>query len=678
MLNVKLIPCIAASLMMATINDAVVHEELSWAVARSRVPRLRSHREFAEQEIVLPEGPYYGTRLRLHRQPFSGLLLDELDSGRWNRSAVVGCVQGGKSLFGFVEPTLYHLFECRETVICGLPTMDIAGDKFREELLPVIDRSRYRNLLPKRGPASRGGTGHLEFVKFAHGPTLKFMSGGGKDSKRSSFTSRVVVITEADKMDQPGEASREADPVTQLEARMLAYEQALRRLYMECTVSVAAGRIWREYLAGTVSKIACPCPHCRQYVTPEREHLVGWQAAESKMEAQRLATFVCPDCAAIITPEERVEMNRRAVLVHRGQEITPEGQVTGPLPETDTLGFRFNAFNNLFLSAGEIGAKEWAAREADNEDDAEKELCQFIWAVPWDPPKLDLTPLDVQVLKKRTAIDRKGVVPAETDFLTVGADLGKWVGWWIAIAWRTGGSSRIVDYGTFEVPSKDQDVAVAILNALREFRDGTIALGWPTSDGQARLPDQVWIDAGYQPASVYAFIRESGDRFRPALGQGAGQHYPSRYHKPSNTNQRVRAIGQEYHFVYMKDERVLVAEVNADAWKSFLHERLITPVDEPGAMTFYQSSDANEHLSISKHFTAEKQTEEFLAGKGWIKKWVRSSRRNHWFDAAYNACAAGHLCGVRLVKSPKPPSPPPAKRPRFTTPSGQPYLVTER
>lgn len=48
------------------------------------------------------------------------------------------------------------------------------------------------------------------------------MSGGG-DKSRAGFTSRVVVITEVDGMDQPGASSRESDKVTQLEARTRAY-----------------------------------------------------------------------------------------------------------------------------------------------------------------------------------------------------------------------------------------------------------------------------------------------------------------------------------------------------------------------------------------------------------------------------------------------------------------------
>ena len=40
----------------------------------------------------------------------------------------------------------------------------------------------------------------------------------------------------------------------------------------------------------------------------------------------------------------------------------------------------------------------------------------------------------------------------------------------------------------------------------------------------------------------------------------------------------------------------------------------------------------------------------------------RIRRQNHWFDALYNACAAAHGCGVRLVQEILPPAPPPAPR----------------
>jgi hypothetical protein len=54
-------------------------------------------------------------------------------------------------------------------------------------------------------------------------------------------------------------------------------------------------------------------------------------------------------------------------------------------------------------------------------------------------------------------------------------------------------------------------------------------------------------------------------------------------------------------------------------------------------------------LGLAKHLTAEKRVEEFVPGKGLLSKWKRVHRNNHWFDALYNAAAAGHFCGFQLL-----------------------------
>jgi len=256
-------------------------DDLRWFLQHARPRRVRSLRHFAEQEIVIPDGPFQGRRFRCDRQPYTGLWFDAVDTGNWSRCVATGPTQSGKTLAGFVIPLLYHLFEIGETVICGLPDMDMAIDKWREDILPAIEQSRFRDLMPRQGGGSRGG--RVESLQFLNGATLKFMSGGGGDKSRAGFTSRVVVITETDGMDRPGAASRESDKITQLEARTRAYGSR-KRVYMECTVSTEEGRTWQEYTHGTKSRIVLPCPHCDAWVSPEREQLVGWQEAGSQAE----------------------------------------------------------------------------------------------------------------------------------------------------------------------------------------------------------------------------------------------------------------------------------------------------------------------------------------------------------------------------------------------------------
>jgi len=471
--------------------------EFHWLLRQARTPRLRSMAQFASEEFVIPKGQFKGTLVNWEIQPFARLLIDQLDTGRYPRSAVVGCVQSGKSTFGYVLEALFYALECHEPVIVSAPTMKLCRSVWRREIEPAIRASRYRQYLPRRGSGSLGGW--AEEIELGNGGVFKFMSAGGGDENRSQYTARCVVMTEADKMDTAGETSRETDPVSQIENRTDSYREELRRCHLECTVSIPEGRIWKEYNAGTASRIACPCPHCRDWVTPEREHLLGWQEADTKHAAHRMSHFACPACAERLTQADRREMNLRAVVLHRGQSIDEHGSIIGDPPETNTLGFRWNAFNNLFWTPGEVGAKEWAARQATSGEEAsEKELSQFYWAVPYTSPDFDATPLDARQVRRRFADRRyiRGVVPEDSQHLALAIDCGKRFCTWMLAACRPGCRGHIADYGTFEVPSRDQDVTTALLAALRNFRDDVVLEGWANTAGEILLPGVVAIDAG--------------------------------------------------------------------------------------------------------------------------------------------------------------------------------------
>jgi phage terminase large subunit GpA-like protein len=662
-------------------------QDLGWFLQRSRPARVRSMRRFAQEEVVIPDGPFQGRRFRCRRQPYTGLWFDAVDSDRWNRYVATGPTQSGKTLACFVIPLLYHLFEVGETVICGLPDMDMAGDKWREDLLPAIEQSQFRALMPRQGGGSRGG--RVESIQFLNGATLKFMSGGGGDKSRAGFTSRVVVITETDGMDQPGTTSRESDKITQLEARTRAYG-ARKRIYMECTVSTEVGRTWQEYQQGTKSRILLPCPHCGAWVMPEREQLQGWKEAESQAAARSAGQFSCPGCSQVWTDEERIAANAECRLIHAGETISTEGKLEGePLP-TDTLGFRWSAIHNLFLTPGDLAADEWRASRAADEENAEKEMRQFVWCIPVAPSKWDETMLKAEELARRVGRWPRGLVPPEAQHLTAAIDLGKYLTHWIVVAWSEGASGHIVDYGRIEVATDDMGVEKALLVAMRQFRD-LIKGGWPVAEaaGESSAADEqsdrmrlqsVWIDAGYMTEVVYQFCQETGKPFHPAVGRGAAQQRRQWYNRPTSTGSIVKHIGEGFHINLLKRPKRHLVEVDADHWKTWTHQRLSTPLDQPGTMTLFQAPP-NEHLALAKHLTAERKTEEFVAGKGVVTKWERVRRQNHWFDALYNACAAGHLVGARLIGGPPKPR---RKKWRMSSAAaarredGSPWINTER
>lgn len=642
--------------MPATLTPShapAIRGELRSFVDRARTPRLRSMREFAEQEIVIPDGPFAGLRYRADRQPYTGLFFDAVDSGRYNTVCATGPTQSGKTLTCDAIPIMHHLFERNETVVMGVPDMNMAADKWREDLLPAIRASRYAEYLPTAGRGSKGGS--VTAIQFRNGVTLKFMAAGGGDKGRAGFTTRVVAITETDGFDSAGESSRETDKVSQIIARTRAYGDR-KRVYLECTVSIEEGFIWQGYMRGTHSRIAIPCVHCGAYVSPERKHMMGWQDADTEVEAARNAHFICPSCGAPWSRNDRLRSNRAAKLIHHGQSVGADGTVSGDAPETKTLGFRWSAVNNFFGDLGEISVREWKAARLDDDDpkkeNAERELCQFDWAIPYQPPEMAVTPLDAQAVARRVSNLPRGMLPDDTEHLTVGCDLGKWIGHYVVMAFRADGGIHIPEYGLFKIYTDQFGVEQATLIALREFRDVCMA-GYVESGGAACVPEQVWIDSGWAASqkSVYAFCRESdGARFRPTKGLGAGQDRRL-YTQPTRKTRVVRVIGDHYHIARMHEDRVSLAQIDSNYWKSWLHQRLSVPFDAPGAATIFRATAA-EHRSFAKQLTAEKQVVKMVEGKGEVVTWEQTYRNNHWLDAAYLACAAGHLAGFRLFADP--------------------------
>ncbi len=627
-----------------------LQSDLRWLLAQARPRQLRPMRQFAEEEIIIPAGPFTGRRFRCARQPYMALWFDAVDSGRWSRCVATGPTQSGKTLSCFAIPLLYHLFEIGESVVCGLPDMDMAADKWREDILPAVEQSRYRDLLPRRGGGSRGG--RVETLQFGNGATFKFMSGGGSDKSRAGFTTRVVVITETDGMDQAGASSRESDKITQLEARTRAYGRR-KRIYMECTVSNERGRTWQEYQNSTRSRIALSCAQCKCWVSPEREHLRGWQEAGSQADAHRLGEFVCPECKEAWSDADRVTANAAAKLLHGAQSIDEDGIVCGEPPADDTLGFRWSGVHNLFLDAGDLAADEWRAARAADEENAEREMRQFVWCLPVAPSKQDDVSLDLAGIAARGVGLPRGVVPEDRKWLTAAVDIGKYLIHWVVVAWGDHATAQVVDYGRIETACDDLGLEQAVMLALKQFREMALA-GWPIGDpssDEVERPHQVWIDAGYLPEVVYAFCRQTGGAYRPAIGRGATQPRRPNSARPTASGSAVKFVGKGFYISFVPAERLLRVEVDADHWKTWVHLRLRTPVGQPGALTFHRASP-QEHMSLARHLTAEHKVDSYVAGRGVVVQWERLRRQNHWLDALYNAAAAGHFCGVRLVDEP--------------------------
>ncbi|MCY2987981.1 MAG: phage terminase large subunit family protein [Planctomycetota bacterium] len=648
--------------------DLNLLDVLSQAIRQTAPQLARPISQWVEQEIVIPTGQYAGNQYRHSRHPVSRIWFRELDRNYWWRHAVVAPTQNGKTFMGYVIPVVYHLFELGETVIVGLPDMRMADDKWQMDFLPVIEASRYRDLLPSTGEGSRSGK-IKSAVRFLNGAILRFMSAGGRDKARAGFPGcRVVAITETDGMDEAGENSREADKCKQIEARTRNRPAPERRAYLECTASIPEGKIWNEYTHGTKSKIMRPCPHCQAWVCPERANLKGWQDAPSEEDARERAAWHCPSCDHAWTQADREWGWERAVLVHDGQEVTPEGEIVGVAPKTRTLGFRWGPIDNPFTSAGDCGAEEWRAahdKDTKKKEGYEREICQWTNATPFASEDVTLIELGADDVESAAVQRKRGIIPAGTVGLTIGIDTHARILYWEAkaIVLDADGSYRlhVFDHSTLKLDAT-QLAREAIIRGLRILKKQFDA-GWLDESGKTWTPSQVWIDSSYAPhqIAVYKFcvwanrdLPFMGEVWRPAKGHGEGQLRTTPYRAPNNKAGNVIYVGNDYWISRPKQGKtefkgVQLVHVNADTWKTAVYEGFTVKAGEDGtlpagAITLFEESGPDRAV-YSAQICGEIPKEKTVKDRGKVMVWVYVSA-NHWLDCAYLSTAAADFVVV--------------------------------
>jgi phage terminase large subunit GpA-like protein len=395
----------------------------------------------------------------------------------------------------------------------------------------------------------------------------------------------------------------------------------------------------------------------------EREQFVGWDC-ETEEEAQSNGKWICPLCGKEITDKQRISVNSNAILVHKGQDVDPKGNIVGPMPPTRSLGFRWGAYHNLFTDSKVLASDEWNAKHAANVDEAEKAIRQTVWCLPYTPNIIGDEKLDANVVMKRTEKIGHREIPADTQHLAIGVDIGDWHSWFLLLCFRANGQIHIPDYGVIEVHSDSLERKVAVLAALREFRD-TVMAGWPMQGSpKNRTPDAVWIDAGHYPAVIHQFCKESGTfptgPWLSTLGRGSSQMHKMRYTAPKRTGNEIRKIGEKWFIAKSMEHHSFQATFDADYWKIAVQNGLRIPMyDEeanpsPGAITLFDpGSDkmvVKRHTTLAKHFASEQIVQRMEEGKGLVTEWTQHGA-NHWLDATANALAAGNYLGWSIVQT---------------------------
>jgi phage terminase large subunit GpA-like protein len=623
----------------------------------------RTFTQWLQEEVYLPNdgGPFSGRRFRFSYQPIAALWAHEIDHGPWNEYIYTGPSQSGKSFIGYVCPFVYHVTELHESVGFGVPNEEMAGDKWKADIRPVLEASpRLKQFLPRSGPGSAGGT-IRDRVEFSNATIAKILTAGGRDAAKAGYTLRTILITEAAAFSRTQTTSAEADPLEQLRARQRSIKWEERATYIEGTATTKDELPTTLNATSSQSRILSPCPHCGGWIWPTRENLLGWEKSRTEVEAAELASWYCPRCGEEISKEERREAVAASIMIHGDQTIDKKGRVSGDLPKTRRLWFQYGAWHNLFLDAGDIAVDLWAAAQLETggraNQLAEKKLAQFVFGHAYEPPpELAGDVLEEEDIEKRRDKLPRGVAHADTLYLVDGVDVGERYCHWVRLGVRPNGQLHVIDYGMVENDRSrgmKEGLQEALTKLFAELELGVAREAGSTANGavaEGRLATRwIYCDSGHLPEVVFAAAKAANTRSNrelvlPLLGRGETQMLRRRYTAPTGKGATIRKIDRDgrWHLSRVRRARIDQLTLDADCYKRLADGGFRTPAGSPGAITLF-SGPGTVHRTFIRHQINEQFVTEELPDQAPVSKWICTGA-NHYKDAlAYAICAATRL-----------------------------------
>ena len=262
-----------------------------------------------------------------------------------------------------------------------------------------------------------------------------------------------------------------------------------------------------------------------------------------------------------------------------------------------------------------------------------------------------------EVLQKRLNNLGRGRIPVEADWVIVFADIHHAVRdgylWWCAIAVARNYTTWLVDYNRFPENKTVGECYVGdsaeakVRSALDDLEDMLMGKQWERDDGIV-MDFEGCADsgAGQHQSAVFAFCRESQTRrWTPTKGENV----KARDYNLVQKQDKNRGDHWRLHAEQAGKWKVRVTHFDSNYWKTFLLNRIHTPIGAPGALTIW-GNDIRLHRDIVTHWTAEKRTTLHEVGTSVeYDQWtLKPNRLNHLFDCAVGALMRANALGATL------------------------------
>lgn len=406
---------------------------------------LRRHRrpyerctvsQWIERHLILPagHGETHPGPVRFDKAPFLREVLDSLAMSGVTDVVFVAPTRMGKTLtlrcalayFIAGEPSPILLYDA---------TIDKARSLSKKELQPLINGNP---VLRERKPRNRY---HFSDTSMLMRGSFVNMYGGNSVAGAAGDTARVVLGNEVDKWST--EKDDEASMIELVRHRTESFDHE-RRHFFSSTPTTESGEIWRAYLKGDRRQWHPKCPDCGGF------HSFSWDNVKWPEDCRNedntwdlhkvraTAFYLCPNCGSKWDDRKRL-----AAVQHPEAHWRPTAAPLVP-------GYRSYQLSGLcgWLTVSNIGelAVSFLESRTSSLFNDRRDFFNSRMGQPW----LDvIADFDANKLKQRELDYERGKLPEDfkPDVIITGADVQRDHFWWVTIAYRWDGESRVIDHG---------------------------------------------------------------------------------------------------------------------------------------------------------------------------------------------------------------------------------------
>jgi phage terminase large subunit GpA-like protein len=281
-------------------------------------------------------------------------------------------------------------------------------------------------------------------------------------------------------------------------------------------------------------------------------------------------------------------------------------------------------------------------------------------------PEMDLPRLEADTLMSRINQHDRGLIPTWATLLTAGIDVHDDLLYYCVCAWGNSFGGAVIDYGTWPKQGRQhfalrdanptmttatgvQEIDGAIHAGLQALTGELLGKDWPQDQGVPMRVSRCLVDLGYKDYLIYRFIRQSQHAAvmlgSKGVGITAGKPPMSDWKKMENEK---REVGPSPTWCIRSNQgKGRYGLFDSNFFKSFVTERLLTPLGVASAMTLF-GSKPDGHRLFADHVTAEYR--ERTEGRGRrVDEWsVKLGHDNHFLDVLVQCAVAASMLGCSV------------------------------